>query len=276
MVILLLPVPNSPSKLAKIDIFGIFIYLFEHFNTLFVFYGTFLYYFWLSFKIFAMNYALLKDSIQLIEEFESTTKADHTYTQDITGFKQWIASTLEDTLPSPEPTWEGKEKGRSPESVINTLIVHMNRYAKTYSKAAIYDSDFSTQEEFIYLINLKAFGAMSKMDLIKINIQDKPVGMQIINRLIHQKWVKQEDSTTDKRSKIIQITKKGLQALEQQMDKIRQATNIVTGDLSYSEKMQLITLLNKLDHFHQPIFSKNINSDELLGRVTQDYLVTKN
>ena len=64
--------------------------------------------------------------------------------------------------------------------------------------------------------------------------------------------------------------------MEQQMDKIRQATNIVTGDLSYSEKMELITLLNKLDHFHQPIFSKNINSHELLERVTQEYLVANN
>jgi len=223
-----------------------------------------------------MNYTLLKDTIQLIEDFESNTKADTKYTQDITGFKQWIVSTNEVTLPSPEPYWEGKNNGRSPESVINTLIVHLNRYAKTYSKAAIYNSDFSTQEEFIYLINLKAFGAMSKMDLIKKNIQDKPVGMQIINRLVQQKWVKQEDSATDKRSKIIQITKKGLHALEQQMDKIRQATNIVTGDLSYSEKMELITLLNKLDHFHQPIFSKNINSHELLERVTQEYLVANN
>ena len=215
-----------------------------------------------------MNYPLLKDTIQLIEDFESATKGEPKYTQDITGFKQWIVNTYSTNLPVPEPTWEGKEQGRSPESVINTLIVHMNRYAKTYSKAAIHNSEFSTQEEFIYLINLKAFGAMSKMELIKKNIQDKPVGMQIINRLIDQKWVKQEDSPTDKRSKIIQITKKGLQALEQQMDKIRQATQIVTGDLSYSEKMELIRLLDKLDHFHQPIFLQNIDSAELLERVT--------
>ena len=219
-----------------------------------------------------MNYTLLKDIIQLIEDFETSTKGEPKYTQDITGFKQWIASTHAATLPSPEPTWEGKENGRSPESVINTLIVHMNRYAKTYSKAAIYNSEFSTQEEFIYLINLKAFGAMSKMELIKKNIQDKPVGMQIINRLILQKWVKQEDSPSDKRSKIIQITKKGLQALEQQMDKIRQATKIVTGDLTHSEKIELISLLSKLDHFHQPIFLKNMNSAELLEHVAKEYV----
>src|SRR5690554_3404938 len=137
-----------------------------------------------------------------------------------------MVKSFQEGFTQEEPDWEGKDKGRSPESVINTLIVHMNRYARTYSKSAIYDSEFSTQEDFIYLINLKAFGAMTKTDLIKKNIQDKPVGMQIINRLIKQGWVQQLDSLTDKRSKIISITAQGSIALAQNMQKIRQATEI--------------------------------------------------
>jgi len=210
------------------------------------------------------NYPLIKDTIHLLEKFESTIQAENSYPNDIAGFRHWIADNYNEEVVAAEPDWEGKANGRSPESVISTLIVHMNRYAKTYSKSAIHDSAFSTQEDFIYLINLKAFGAMTKMELIKKNIQEKPVGMQIINRLIVHGWVTQQDSETDKRSKIIQITEKGLAALAQQMDKIRQATSIVTGDLTHSEKMELIRLLKKLDHFHQPIFSQNIASSELL------------
>jgi len=116
----------------------------------------------------------------------------------------------------------------------------------------------------IFLINLKAFGEMTKMELIKKNVQEKPAGMQIINRLIAQKWVAQKDSKTDKRSKVISITDKGLKALDAQMDKIRQATSIVTGDLTYNEKMELIRLLNKLNDFHQPIYDKNIEPENLL------------
>lgn len=212
------------------------------------------------------NYPLIKDTLNLLEKFESTIQAENSYSHDIAGFRHWIADKYNEEAVAAEPDWEGKENGRSPESVINTLIVHMNRYAKTYSKSAIHDSAFSTQEDFIYLINLKAFGAMTKMELIKKNIQEKPVGMQIINRLIAHGWVTQEDSETDKRSKIIQVTAKGLAVLQQQMDKIRQATLIVTGDLNHSEKMELIRLLKKLDHFHQPIFSQNIDAAELLER----------
>ncbi|HLW29587.1 MAG TPA: helix-turn-helix domain-containing protein, partial [Brumimicrobium sp.] len=141
-----------------------------------------------------MNYDLIKDVLGLVESFETVNTEKKTFENNIEGFKKWLVNSFQADLPEEEPHWEGKEKGRSPESVINTLIVHMNRYAKSYSKSAIHDSEFSTQEDFIYLINLKAFGAMTKMDLIKKNVQEKPAGMQIINRLIKQGWVDQKDS----------------------------------------------------------------------------------
>lgn len=209
-----------------------------------------------------MNYGLIKDVLDLVQEFEIETNNNNHFETSVEGFKNWI-STNNNTIVN-EPNWEGKENGRSAESVINTLIVHMNRYAKSYSKSAIVGSDFSTQEDFIYLINLKAFGEMSKMDLIKKNVHEKPVGMQIINRLINQGWIEQRNSKTDKRSKVISISETGLQALGNQMDKIRQATSIVTGNLSQNEKMELIRLLNKLDDFHQPIYDRNIDTDNLL------------
>ena len=209
-----------------------------------------------------MNYGLIKDVLDLVQQFEIETNNNNHFETSVEGFKNWI-STNNNTIVN-EPNWEGKENGRSAESVINTLIVHMNRYAKSYSKSAIVGSDFSTQEDFIYLINLKAFGEMSKMDLIKKNVHEKPVGMQIINRLINQGWIEQRNSKTDKRSKVISISETGLQALGNQMDKIRQATSIVTGNLSQNEKMELIRLLNKLDDFHQPIYDRNIDTDNLL------------
>lgn len=210
-----------------------------------------------------MNYGLIKDVLDLVQEFEIETNNNNHFETSVEGFKNWI-STNNNTIVN-EPNWEGKENGRSAESVINTLIVHLNRYAKSYSKSAIFGSNFSTQEDFIYLINLKAFGEMSKMELIKKNVHEKPVGMQIINRLITQGWIEQSNSLIDKRSKVISITSKGLLALENQKSKIRKATEIVTGDLTHSEKMELIRLLNKLNDFHQPIYDKNIETEHLLN-----------
>lgn len=217
-----------------------------------------------------MKYDILKNVVNLLEEFEADILQGRTYPNDIEGFKRWIVANYKGEEKNIEPNWDGKEKGRSAESVINTLIVHMNRYAKNYSKSAIFGSNFSTQEDFIYLINLKAFGEMTKMDLIKKNVHEKPAGMQVINRLIAQGWVDQTDSDIDKRSKVLKITRLGLDVLENQMDKIRKATEIVTGDLTYNEKMELIRLLNKLNDFHQPIYDKNIEPEYLLSEVLKD------
>lgn len=217
-----------------------------------------------------MNYNLIKDLIDLVQKFETENTKNQRFDTSLDGFKQWLIANHKDSIKNNEPDWEGKENGRSAESVISTLIVHMNRYAKSYSKSAIFGSDFSSQEDFIYLINLKAFGEMTKMDLIKKNVHEKPTGMQIINRLVAQGWVDQKDSEIDKRSKVLKINAKGLSVLEAQMHKIREATEIVTGDLTYNEKLELIRLLNKLDDFHQNIYDKNIDSEHLLTEVLKE------
>lgn len=223
-----------------------------------------------------MNYKLTKDAIQLLEQFDSENK-DSQYTPDVEGFKCWIYDQYNNIKPSERNiSWYGKENGRSPEGVISTLLVHLNRYAKTYSKSAIAGSEFSTQEEFIYLINLKTFGEMTKIELIKKNIQDKPVGNLIINRLIKNGWVKQVNSKTDKRTKIISITELGLQTLEKQMYKIRTASKIVSGNLTQDEKYTLIELLSKLDHFHNPIFGRNIDSKDLIETVYRENFSNSN
>lgn len=214
-----------------------------------------------------MKYQLVKDVIDLADSFEKLNEESNIYKNDVNGFKEWLTNTF--TYLQNEPNWEGKENGRSPESVINTLIVKMNRYAKLYSKSAISGSEFSGQEDFIYLITLKSFGEMTKIELIKKNIHDKPSGIKIIDRLLDKEWVIQRNSETDRRSKILAITEKGLDVLEKQMVKIRKASEIVTGNLNWDEKMQLIKLLQKLDDFHNPIYNENILPADLLDHIAQ-------
>ena len=215
-----------------------------------------------------MNYTLIGQLVKLVEQFE-IANVDQRFPPDINGFTQWLRSDgVEEEPPVKEPDWEGKEKGRSPESVISTLIVHMNRYAKTYSRSAIHGTGFATQEEFIYLITLKAYGEMTKTELIRKNIQEKPAGMLIVNRLIRQGWIKQVNSEVDKRSKVLRLTPLGISALEEIKGRIDKATRIVSGDLTRDEQLQLIRLLQKLERFHRPIYQENIDRAVLLDRLT--------
>lgn len=221
------------------------------------------------------DFQLIYQVIALIEEFH-LVNTESSYSRDIGGFRRWIAESESTHAVNPEPAWEGKENGRTAESAISTLLVQLNRYAKTYSKSAIYGSDFSTQDDFIYLINLRSLGPMTKMELIHKNLQDKPTGMLIISRLIKNGWVFQQGSETDRRSKLVSITAEGLRVLELQLDKIRQASDLVSGNLNKGEKMELIRLLTKLRDFHHPIFLKNLDPHELLSSLASSYPSPKN
>lgn len=195
-----------------------------------------------------MLYDLINELVSLVKTYEK--EAVHT-AHDLHSFQHWLNQRTENNDAVPEPEWDGKSNGRTADSVINTSLVHLYRYAKVHAKTAIANTSFSTPDDFIYLISLVSFGSMTKMALIKLNIHEKSAGIQIINRLIKNGLVEQNDLDSDKRNKIIHITQKGKQLLDESMHNIRKASNSVTEPLSYTEKMNLISILLKLEKFHQ-------------------------
>ena len=197
-----------------------------------------------------MYYDLISEVIGLIKLYEA--ESGHN-SQDGHLFAQWMNAHYKKNAPPSlsEPEWEGKAAGRSADSVINTSLVHLYRYAKLNAKAAIAGTGFSTPDEFIYLISLVSFGSMTKTALIRLNVHEKSAGMQIINRLIVNGLLEQVALDSDKRNRMIHITPKGTELLNKSMQNIRKATSDVTEPLSQPEKMDLIRLLTKLERFHE-------------------------
>ncbi len=197
-----------------------------------------------------MYYDLTAHLVGLIKIYENESQPEN---PDVFKFGQWLNEYVKNNGQTNEiePEWEGKSKGRSADSLINTSLVHLYRYAKLQSKIAIANTLFSTPDDFIYLINLVSFGSMTKTALIKINVHEKSAGIQIINRLILNGLVEQNETEIDKRNRIISITPKGSAVLAESIDNIRQASRNVTEPLSEQEKMDLIRLLKKLEDFHE-------------------------
>lgn len=214
---------------------------------------------------------LIKDVIFLLERFEYENHSGM-YDNSIEGFRKWVsAQEYQPERMEEKLSWENQDKGRSPESVICTLFVHLNTYAKRYSKAAVLNSEFIGQEDFIYLITLQAFGAMSKMELVRKNLHEKPFGISIINRLTAKGWIAQQTPEDDRRKKVVALTQEGNLVLEEIMPKIRTATKIVSANLTDKEKLELIRILTKLDHFHKTVFSGDHDPANLLDTIEKKY-----
>ncbi len=195
-----------------------------------------------------MSYSLYRELVALTEEFEKELIGE----SSINNFSNWLNNKLSSSYDTQDNLdWEGKKNGRSAESIINTSIVHLYRYAKIYGKQAIDKTPFSTLDEMIFLLNLLHHGDMTKKQLVDMNIQEKSTGIQIINRLLSAGFISEKLNDLDKRSKYVSITKQGKDALDINMDKIRDASRTVTGNLNEAEKSQLIRLLQKLEKHHQ-------------------------
>jgi DNA-binding MarR family transcriptional regulator len=195
-----------------------------------------------------MSYSLYRELVNLTEDFEKETIGE----PSIQNFSTWLNNKVSSNYDTQDSLdWEGKKNGRSAESIINSSLVHLYRYAKIYGKQAIEKTPFSTLDEIIFLLNLHHHGDMTKKQLVDLNIQEKSTGIQIINRLLSAAFISEKLNDLDRRSKYVSITQVGIDALEKNMDKIRDASRTVTGNLNESEKLQLIRLLQKLEKHHQ-------------------------
>jgi DNA-binding MarR family transcriptional regulator len=215
------------------------------------------------------SYKLLKEVLEKLEDFEDA-QTDKTllnldeFTAYLAGnniklFESVILDAGDKSSKEKDIRLEMEKNPTNIESLIGQLIVFMNRYSKQYTKKALKNSEIKTIDEFSYLAMLLNFGHLSKIDLINKNIQEKTTGIETINRLLKNELLHQEDNPNDKRSQLLSLTKKGQAVLFSVFDNMQMVSSIITGNLTLSEKIQLASLLKKLDLFHHDIYTNKMD-----------------
>lgn len=152
------------------------------------------------------------------------------------------------------------------ETDISILIVLMFRYAKGYIKKALKDSPIKTADEFSFLITLLTYESLSKSELIQKQVMEKTSGTEIINRLLKLGLISQFNDEADKRSVRVRITHIGRMELLKILPQMQTVSQIVTGNLTETEKTMLAYMLRKLEHYHNDIFL-NKKDTELEGLI---------
>lgn len=155
---------------------------------------------------------------------------------------------------------------RGSETDISILIVLMFRYAKGYIKKALKDSPIKTADEFSFLITLLTYESLSKSELIQKQVMEKTSGTEIINRLLKLGLISQFNDEADKRSVRVRITHIGRMELLKILPQMQTVSQIVTGNLTETEKTMLAYMLRKLEHYHNDIFlnKKDTELEELI------------
>lgn len=207
-----------------------------------------------------MSYSLIKQLIGLAEEFEQSAARG---TGDIKDFVRWLR---EGGSPETVGTTDHYSDDHIP-GLISKLLVYMHRYAKLYFKRALENRAIQSMDEFGYMVSLLQYGPMNKTALIQLNIQEKPTGMEIINRLVKLGFIEETPDPGDKRSKLIQVSVAGQQMMNGLFGDMDKISRLILGDLEPREQYQLLGMLERLHCFHKPIFKDDLQQlDDLLDK----------
>jgi len=214
------------------------------------------------------SYELLHQLLNLVEQFEQESDGKEIFLHDFSGFLINHLVHSDSSLTSLDTRF-GKKEAESQDlayqidNAIGRLFVYMSRYAKSYIKKTLEGTPLQSPEDFTCLAILLTHDSLSKGELISKNIQEKTSGTEVIRRLLSNGLVKQWDDQADKRSKRISITESGKKLLHRVFDDMNYVGTMVTGNLSYSEKLKLQYLLQKLETFHFQLHeNKMINTKD--------------
>ena len=208
-------------------------------------------------QAFFMDYSLVKQLVELAEEFHREASPAADAATELADFSRWLQAR---TGAAAGPRRQSVEREPShpmetAASVIGKFVTFMYRYLRTYSRLALLNTPLITYDDFTYLATVYGRGPLSKSELITRNIHEKPTGSEIIRRLLAAGLVQEAPHATDRRRKLLSLTPEGQRVLFEVFASMSQVAGMAAGNLSPAEQEQLAYLLTKLDAFHFPVFA---------------------
>lgn len=232
-----------------------------------------------------MRYKLLKKILPYIEAFE-IEQEEKSGKQDMQSFIRWLIVQENFKKYKQQKAKSKKEQGikayKSPsigpqgdnKAQITQLLVLMYKYIKFYLKKGFDQSPLAGPDDFGFLATLMMDGHLHKNSLIEKNTLEFSSGMEVIRRLERKKLIKSSVDPDDRRAKLVEITEEGVAVFLNILPRMNQIGTIATANLNEAERNQLLTLLNKLNHFHNPIFheAKKDSVEDIMQQFISDGL----
>ncbi|MEN4760835.1 MarR family winged helix-turn-helix transcriptional regulator [Chryseobacterium sp. C39-AII1] len=147
------------------------------------------------------------------------------------------------------------------ENEICKQVLLLGRYSKLLIRKGLGEFPELANEEFTYLYRLKDEPDLTKIQLIEKNGHEKQTGTQIIKRLLEAGFLEEKNDAEDKRSKRLNLTKKGEEIFHASVSNVNITSKILSGKLNDSEKSEFLKILKKLNEFHSHIYTDYKSAD---------------
>ncbi|MEI7489196.1 MAG: MarR family transcriptional regulator [Chryseobacterium sp.] len=199
------------------------------------------------------------DLLLKVKDFENSKAYKHNC--NVEDFRMWL-NDKKYTEESPTKLFKNeKHKVFFTENEICKQVLLLSRYSKQLIRKGLGGFPELANEEFTYLYRLKDEPDLTKIQLIERNGHEKQTGTQIIKRLLEYGLIKEKNDNEDKRSKRLNITKKGEEMFHKSVNKVNMTSNILSGKLLDEEKSELFRILKSLNEFHAHIYADYKGAD---------------
>lgn len=139
------------------------------------------------------------------------------------------------------------------------LITRLYKSVKFYFKDILAQNNLNSLDDFTILATTIWKGQSTKKELCIYNMIDISTGMEIIRRLAKNGMLTEIQNQEDKREKLITITPFGVTTLINIFEESSKIPDVMS-DLEDEKRVELIQVLEKLNHFHTQIYYHTIEN----------------
>lgn len=222
-----------------------------------------------------MNYNPVFELVNYFKEY--TERYDN---DNLAEFSTWLKTKLElkeslnkipvqSTHAGPQDMGNYTGQRLQTELELARLINRLYKFSRMYHKSSLEHLDIDFPDELNLLLEIKKQGTLTKSELIESNLQETTTGTEMIKRLIRSGYLSESTNKDDKRSKMVKLTDKGTNALQEAFPKLMITSKLLGGNLNMAQKQQLIKLMEQLNEFHSTILEENRNAsvEELVRKM---------
>ncbi len=201
--------------------------------------------------------------IELIQKWQAFSREEADWS--LASFARWhYRKTWLDKEP---PKHEMEELYASPERedeqeahlhwAIGVVWGRLSRFSDILEKKAFQELPIRSFEDYTILKSIEYAKALPKSELAQLAMLEPSTCFEILKRLIHGGLLSENISPEDRRIRIVSLTGKGKQVIEEADMRAFQVALLLPGDFNQSERKELLTIFQKMDAFHTRLHEEN-------------------
>jgi MarR family transcriptional regulator, lower aerobic nicotinate degradation pathway regulator len=136
-------------------------------------------------------------------------------------------------------------------------VSRIARYHEFYSRKALKDLVINTRLEFLFLQTVDMMEKAKKTDLINTYHLEYTTGMDTIRRLSNNGLLNEVPDETDKRAKLLVLTKKGREILVQANKRMSDENKMFLTAINDNKWKKAMQILEEIDEFHSNVYQNH-------------------